>query len=308
MPPQPHRAVIGHGGVPLFWRPTPPPPPPPLPPQHRALRCLYPSDLNPQRQHLEPDLVRSPHHHHRRRQRDTDDDAAAADHVIIEVQLPRGAIYLCDRQDLLAHFPNIRHRLTGRVLRVEDYIAGWNRTPLAEDALHHVFRAFELRRVAGLSVDLFERARDLLRSGGIRGGGGSDIRGRRCGGGGGRDEFFGSAFDLFVGTCQALDSEGGLGCSSDLLAQVGEFALELKGAADFGPWNYHTFEGLFAAYSKVFRPSAPAHMATLRRLWRAVDLDLKARLMAELSRELARHPQRSNAHVMYRALSDMDML
>lgn len=313
--------MISHGGVPLFWRPQPPAPlPPPHPPHHRAaLRCPYPGGgrLTPQRQHqhVEPEIIpRRYDHNHDYHQLDDDDD----DDVVVEVQLPRGAIYLCDRQDLLAHFPNIRHRLTGRVLRVEDYIAGSNRTPLAEDALHHVFRAFELRRVAGLSVDLFERARDLLRSGVIRGGGGGsgsgsgrNDRGRGgggSGGNGGRDEFFGSAFDLFVGTCQALDSEGGLGCSSDLLAQVGEFALELKGATDFGPWNYHTLEGLFAAYSKVFQPSAPRHMATLRRLWRAVDLDLKARLMAELSRELAFHPQRSNAHVMFRALSDMNML
>lgn len=276
VPPHPHRAVIDHGGVPLFWRP----------PQQRAVHPSFPGGLA--RQHLGPETL--PRHEY------NNGYSYQPEVVVIEVQLPRGPIYLCDRSDLLAHFPNIRHRLTGRTLHVEDYITGPNRTALAEDALHHVFRAFELRRVAGLSVDLFERARDLLRS----------TAGSRQSHD--RDEFFGSAFDLFVGICQALDSEGGLGCSDDVLAQIDDFALELKGAADFGPWNYHTLEGLFAAYSKVFQPSTPKHMDTLRFLWKAIDIDLKARLMTELSRELAFHPQRSNAHVMYRALSDMDML
>ncbi|KAI1252606.1 hypothetical protein MGN70_004809 [Eutypa lata] len=279
VPPHPHRAVINHGGVPLFWRPPP----------QRAVHPPFPGGLT-RRQHLEPETVprcEDNGYHYR------------PDAVVVEVQLPRDSIYHCDRMDLLTHFPNIRHRLTGRILHVEDYIAGANRTALAEDALHHMFRAFELRRIAGLSVDLFERARDLLRS---RGGGGSSRYGRD------RDEFFGSAFDLFVGTCQALDSEGGLGCSDDLLAQIGEFALELKGAADFGPWNYHTLQALFAAYSQVFQPSTPRHMETLRLLWKAIDIDLKARLMTDLGRELAFHPQRSSAHIMFRALTDMGVL
>ncbi len=199
-------------------------------------------------------------------------------------------MYLCDGADLRAHFPNVRHRLIGRVLRVEDFIAGVNRTVLTEDALHHVFRAFELRRIAGLSVDLFERERDLLRNNNNGG------------------EFFGCAFDLFVGTCQALDSECGLGCSDDLAVQVGEFAVELKAEADLGLWNYHTLEALFAAYSKVFRPGVRRHMDALRELWRAIDIDLKARLVAELGRELALHPHRSNVNAMYHALGDMDML
>ncbi|RYP52799.1 hypothetical protein DL770_011010 [Monosporascus sp. CRB-9-2] len=208
----------------------------------------------------------------------------------IEVQLPQGLAYVCNRADLLEHLPNIRHRLVGCVLRVGDLIARPNRTALVVDALPHIFRGFELHRTTGLKVDLFERARNHLHNG------------RNV------DEFLVQAVNAFIGVCEALDSEGGLGCSDDLLGQIDEFVVELKEEAHFGPWNYRALEGLFAAYSKVFQPNMPRHMYTLRALWGAIDIRLRARLMTELSRELDRHSQRSNIQAMYRALSDINML
>ncbi|RYP53342.1 hypothetical protein DL768_001699 [Monosporascus sp. mg162] len=183
-----------------------------------------------------------------------------------------------------------RHRLVGRMLQVGDLIARPNRTALVVDALPHIFRGFELHRTTGLKVDLFERARNHLHNA------------RNV------DEFLVHAVNAFIGVCEALDSEGGLGCSNDLLGQINEFVVELKEEVHFGPWNYRALEGLFAAYSKVFQPSTPRHMYTLRALWGAIDIKLRARLMTELSRELDRHSQRSNVQAMYRALSDMNMI
>lgn len=214
----------------------------------------------------------------------------------IEVRLPDEGekkhrtepVYLCDRKDLLDHLPNIRHRLTGSVLHAAEFIVGWNRSAYSQEALHHIFRSFQLRRTSGLSVDIFERARDLLQSG-------------RNG-----EESFETAFGLFLGTCDALDAEGGLGCSEDLLSQVEEFALELQARADFGPWNYHSLIEFFMAYSKVFRPSTPRHMDALRALWRSVNIGGKAVVMDVLAESLDWNSQRSNGHVLYRALCDMD--
>ncbi|RYP37039.1 hypothetical protein DL767_003102 [Monosporascus sp. MG133] len=149
---------------------------------------------------------------------------------------------------------------------------------------------FNCRRVSRLKVDLFERARNHLHNS------------RNV------DEFLVHAVNAFIGVCEALDSEGGLGCSDDLLGQIDEFVVELKEEAHFGPWNYRALEGLFAAYSKVFQPNMPRHMYTLRALWGAIDIKLRARLMTELSKELDRHSQRSNIQAMYRALSDMNMI
>ncbi|RYP44977.1 hypothetical protein DL769_011488 [Monosporascus sp. CRB-8-3] len=208
----------------------------------------------------------------------------------VEVQLPQGLAYVCNRADLLEHLPNVRHRLVGRVLRVGDLIARPNRTALVVDALPHIFRGFELHRTTGLKVDLFERARNHLHNG------------RNV------DEFLVHAVNAFIGVCEALDSEGGLGCSDDLLGQIDEFVVELKEEANFGPWNYRALEGLFAAYSKVFRSNMPRHMYTLRALWGTIDIKLRARLMTELGRELDRHSQKSNIQAMYRALSDMNMI
>ena len=198
-------------------------------------------------------------------------------------------MYLCDRKDLLDHLPNIRHQLTGSALNVEDFIAGSNRTEHTHEALHHIFRSFQLRRTSGLAVDVFERARDLLRSTPRNG-----------------VVSFDTAFDVFLGTCAALDSEVGLGCSDDLFSQVEEFALELKTAADFGPWNYHALVEFFEAYSMVFQPSTPRHMDALRELWRCIEIRGKVIVMDHLAWKLDWEPKRSNAHVMYRALCDID--
>ncbi|RYP04902.1 hypothetical protein DL764_004172 [Monosporascus ibericus] len=149
---------------------------------------------------------------------------------------------------------------------------------------------FNCRRVLRLKVDLFERARNHIHNS------------RNI------DEVFVHAVNAFIGICEALDSEGGLGCSDDLLGQIDEFVVELKEEAHFGPWNYRALEGLFAAYSKVFQPNTPRHMYTLGALWGAIDIKLRARLMTGLSKELDRHSQRSNIQGMYRALTDMNMI
>ena len=233
----------------------------------------------------------------------------------VEVRLPRPGkyptepVYLCDRADLLEPLPNIRHRLAGGVLHVDQFITWWNRSEYSEEALHHIFRSFQLRRTSGLSVDIFERARDLLQHHHHNSSSGHG-HGHNSSRSGGASESSGSsyeiAFDVFVGVCQALDAEGGLGCSEDLLGQVEEFALELKRRGHFGPWNCHTLVSLFAAYAKVFRPSTPRHMHALRALWRGLDIQLKAMLMDDLARSLDWRDQRSNAHAIYRALSDME--
>ena len=262
LPPHPHRALIRHSN-PYFWRLQAQPPCP------TGWQGVLGRPLGSETPQTEP---------------------------FVEVRLPRAdkyltePVYLCDRADLLEHFPNIRHRMSGGVLYVEHFITRWNRSQFSQEALHHIFRSFQLRRTSGLTVDIFERARDLLHSG-------------HSG-----EEFYEIAFDIFVGVCHALDAEGGLGCSEDLLAQVEEFALELKGRGNFGPWNCHTLVSLFAAYSKVFRPTTPRHMDALRALWRSTDIQLKAMLMADLANSLDWHDQRSNAHAMYRALSDMEAL
>ncbi|RYO76887.1 hypothetical protein DL766_008231 [Monosporascus sp. MC13-8B] len=253
LPHQPHRVPCANG-LPMLWEP----------------RLVYPGPQGVLFRQLEFEIARQG--------------------GAIEVQLPQGLTYVCNRVDLLEHLPNIRHRLVGRVLRVGDLIARPNRTALVVDALSHIFRGFELHRTTGLKVDLFERARNHLHNG------------RNI------DEILVHAVNAFIGVCEALDSEGGLGCSDDLLGQIDEFVIELKEDAHFGPWNYRVLEGLFAAYSKVFQQDMPRHMYTLRALWSALDIKLRARLLTELSRELDRHSQRSNIQAMYRALSDMNMI
>lgn len=227
---------------------------------------------------------------------------------VVEVILP-DSVYICYSDDLKKHLPHARDfgldRGSPVLFPLESMLHeagaggeyGGYMVAVVADALHNMFRAFERVRGAGTTVDLFDKASALLTYG---------SNGRGC---------FRTSFDLFVGTCAALDSEKGLGCSEELLRQLGTFALQLRASPHPASrqhgtaWPIGTVEALFASYSKVFRAGAPAHsMDTLRSLWESLDLDLKGRLMREMAVEMRCHPRHSNVHTMYRALHDMGLV
>ncbi|KAI5923557.1 hypothetical protein F4810DRAFT_667921 [Camillea tinctor] len=143
-------------------------------------------------------------------------------------------------------------------------------------------------RMTGTPLYLFERARAFLQR---------DI-----------EACYQSAFDFFIGVCAALDSEHGLGCSDELLQQIDEFALDLMDSHDLDffdkPEHLMVF---FISYSKVFQPTTPRHLETLRTLYNSIPVFHRSRLMEGISRALQNNPRRSNVHAMFRAMRDMGM-
>ncbi|KAI1485256.1 hypothetical protein F5X96DRAFT_660835 [Biscogniauxia mediterranea] len=204
----------------------------------------------------------------------------------VMVVLEKGGVYLCSRADILQHLPNTRQNPFGRTLSPN--IGPENETESALDALHSIFRGLEMYRMTGTPLYLFERARAFLQR---------DI-----------EACYQSAFDFFLGVCAALDSEHGLGCSDELLQQIDEFALDLMDSHDLDffdkPEHLMVF---FISYSKVFQPTTPRHLETLRTLYNSIPVFHRSRLMEGISRALQNNPRRSNVHAMFRAMRDMGM-
>ncbi|KAI1497847.1 hypothetical protein F5X99DRAFT_395362 [Biscogniauxia marginata] len=204
----------------------------------------------------------------------------------VTVILERGGVYLCNRADILQQLPNTRQHPFGRTLYPN--IGPDNETDSALDALHYIFRGLEMYRMTGTSMYLFERAQAFLYRD--------------------NEACYQSAFDFFLGVCAALDSEHGLGCSDELLQQIDEFAMDLMDAHELDFFNRaEHLMVFFISYSKVFQPTTPRHLDTLRALYNSVPVFHRARLMEGISRALQNNPRRSNVHTMFRAMRDMGM-
>ncbi|CAJ2512442.1 Uu.00g054570.m01.CDS01 [Anthostomella pinea] len=204
----------------------------------------------------------------------------------VKVMLDEGGQYLCNRADILEHLPNTRQAPFGRTL--EPRIAVQNQIPAALEALHQLFRGLEQYRTTGTPLYMFERARAMLN----------------------RDTEYAwyQCFDFFVGTCAALDSEFGLGCSEELLQQIDEFAIDLMYTHELGTLDHRNpLLDFFVAYAKVFQPTTPRHLDTLRELWNCVPAEPRAWLMVDLAQVMDWRAQRSNVNAMFRAMRDMGM-
>ncbi|KAI0022473.1 hypothetical protein F4780DRAFT_777538 [Xylariomycetidae sp. FL0641] len=203
----------------------------------------------------------------------------------VAVHLPDGGLYNCDRGDILEHLPNTRRTPFGRDLR--PHLARENENLHSLQALHVIFRGLEAFRATGAPLYLFERAREVL------------YRDDRA--------VYGRVVQFFVGACLALDAEYGLGCSEELLQQMDEFVLDLVEAHPEGFFDQGRITALFRAYSKVFRPTTPRHLDTLRKLCNLVPALPRALLMADLARSVERSSQRSNVASMFRAMRDLGL-
>jgi hypothetical protein len=218
------------------------------------------------------------------------------------VQTPT-AWFHCDRDDLLRHFPALRQEPFGRKIWVLDYIrAGPSTAAVVAPVLPHLFRGLERHRVAGAPLELFERADDLL----------DRTTDSRRG--------FAAVARFFVGVCCALAKEGGLGCSEAILDQVDEFVvglLEMRevplprpggGGGGAATVDDCCCRDIVVAYSKVFQPSAPRHMDTLRRVWRLTPSRVRVRISAELVEMCASTVGTTSPQVFFRALRDLSLV
>ncbi|KAH9889606.1 hypothetical protein F4778DRAFT_383930 [Xylariomycetidae sp. FL2044] len=195
--------------------------------------------------------------------------------------------HLCNRTDILEHLPNTRSTPFGRRLNSEDFIPPRHRR-LCRRALSHIFDGLAEYRRSGTPLYVFEKTRDLL------------IHDHH--------KPFAEALDMFVGVCNALDSEYGLGCSDALLQQVDEFAIDLMHAHSTGFFNPLRLMAFFRSYSKVFQPTTPRHLDTLRTLWHSVPINYRVHVMRDFAQSLNRMSRRSNVHAMFRAMQDMGMI
>ncbi|KAI1266973.1 hypothetical protein F5Y18DRAFT_425529 [Xylariaceae sp. FL1019] len=204
----------------------------------------------------------------------------------VNVVLQPGARgYLCNRADIMEHLPNTRTTPFGRTFC--PIIAYQNMGPSAFEALAALFSGLERYRATGCQLYLFENARHWLFYENSRA--------------------FPQCYEFFIGACNALDSEYGLGCSDALLQQIDEFAIDLMYSHDFGQFNRPRLVTFFMAYSKVFQPSTQRHMDTLRELYNSVPVQIRSALVAQLAGYLDARSQRSNPNVMFRAMRDMSM-
>lgn len=64
---------------------------------------------------------------------------------------------------------------------------------------------------------------------------------------------------------------------------------------------------IVVAYSKVFRPSSPGHMETLRRVWHLTPLRVRVRISAELVAMCERTARTASVQVFFRALRDLSL-
>ncbi|KAI0131775.1 hypothetical protein BJ170DRAFT_591759 [Xylariales sp. AK1849] len=135
------------------------------------------------------------------------------------------------------------------------YIAPQNRTWMTAEAVKHIFRGLETYRTNGQPFELFERADDMLEKSSR-----SDV---------------------------GFKQDGGLGCSDELLQQIDDFAIGLMEL-----WHHpkSAYE-ILVSYSRVFQPSTPHHMDTLRKIWNSVPNMLKPKLAHDLMVHGSRPPR-----------------
>ncbi|KAI0150674.1 hypothetical protein GGR57DRAFT_471163 [Xylariaceae sp. FL1272] len=207
------------------------------------------------------------------------------DRPVIVILRPGARGYICNRADIIEHLPNTRSTPFGRTFCPQ--IAYRNMGPSVLEALDSLFSGLERYRATGDPLYLFENARHWLFNENTRA--------------------FPQCYEFFIGACNALDSEYGLGCSDALLQQIDEFALDLMYSHDFGHFNRQRLLIFFMAYAKVFQPSTQRHMDTLRELYNSVPVQIRSGLVAQLAGYLDVRSQRSNPNVMFRAMRDMSM-
>lgn len=209
----------------------------------------------------------------------------------VEVVCSENCSFVCDRDDVLYHFPAARRHPFGRTLHVKQYLAPRRRTLAAAQAARHVFRALDVYRRQGVALRLFARARDMLER--------SHDAARA----------YAEACGLFGGVCALLDPEQGLGASEELLAQTDEFVVELAGLWDPACDGPAALAHLLNAYAHVFRPSTAGRLATLRAVWAQIPAALKAAMVASLfSHPAAAHRTTAGNNPLVRTLRDLGLV
>ncbi|KAI1332417.1 hypothetical protein F5Y16DRAFT_177586 [Xylariaceae sp. FL0255] len=192
---------------------------------------------------------------------------------------------VCNRGDILDHFPNTRQEPFGRTFVPR--IGRRNLNSGTVSALKVIFQGLEQFRLTGAPLYIFESARDLL-----------NHRNR---------EYFRHAFFFFFSVCMVLDTEYGLGCSDAILQQIDEFAIDLIYSHELGMFDLRMLFEFFLAYSRVFQPTTQRHLDTLRELFSMIPVGLRSRLLFAFSDALQQMPRRSNAHVMFRTMRELSM-
>lgn len=222
----------------------------------------------------------------------------------VEVVCSTGCSFVCDRADVLYHFPSTRRHPFGRALHVRQYVARTAATTATAAAARHVFGALAAYRRQGGTplLRLFAPVRDGLAAA-AAGGGGS-------GSGGSPDaaRAYAEACGLFGGVCALLDPERGLGASAELLGQLDAFVVELARLWDPAREPPDALTGLLNAYARVFRPSGPARLATLRAVWEQVPAALKAALVASLFAAGNNDNSNNNNNPLVRTLRDLGLI
>ncbi|ORY59547.1 uncharacterized protein BCR38DRAFT_412558 [Pseudomassariella vexata] len=197
-----------------------------------------------------------------------------------------GGVFHCSRDDILYHLPNARYHSLGRHFFPKNFIATPNRAASTLDALRHIFRGLENYRNTGQPFELFERADSIL----------DKAKDGRYG--------FAEAARFYIGVCNALDKECGLGCSDELLVQIDDFVVGLMEMVDNQVQPTYIREILFA-YARVFQPSTPRHMETLRTLWGQIPDSLKPMLVGEINKCATAQPKSVVCQAFARAMKDM---